>query len=186
MRVSSFTVATDVEAGLLQRVHPLHHLLCRIDGFLRLAGIERGHIPGLQGRIGSCRLPELLAARGKRLYRHVLHLPHAVLAHHLCLIPELFHQGFQRLPVEFPEGCLVSVHILDKTRFTNRIGAERLPLVPVLRGIDNDGMGVQLRLLITVRIVVEFRHNQIAGQYRFAFSVRHDTGCRQSLQLFHG
>ena len=109
-----------------------------------------------------------------------------MLTHDFGFISELFHQGFQCLPVEFPEGCLVSVHILDKARFTNRIGAERLPLVPALRGIDYDGMGVQLRLLIAVRIVVEFRHNQIAGQYGFAFTVRHDTGRSQGLQLFHG
>ncbi|VGK22472.1 Uncharacterised protein [Klebsiella pneumoniae] len=106
-------------------------------------------------------------------------------AHDFRLIAKLLNQGFERLPVKLPERYLVRVHVLDKTCFTDLICAERLPFVPVLRGVNDDGMGVYLRFLVTVRVVVEFRHNQISGQHRFAFTVRHDTGRGQRLQLPH-
>ena len=176
----------NIETALFEGVHPLHHFFCRIEGFFRFTGIQCGHIAGLQGGIRACSLPDLLTAGGKRLNRHIFHLPHAVFACHFRLIAEFLNERFEHLPVEFSEGYLICVHILDKARFTHRIGAKRLPLAAVLRRIDDHGMGVQLGLLIAVCVVIKFRHNEIAGQHGFAFSVRHDPGRRQRFHLFYG
>ncbi|SLR91063.1 Uncharacterised protein [Klebsiella pneumoniae] len=109
-----------------------------------------------------------------------------MLAYDFGFIPELFHQGFQHFTVYFSESELVGIHVLNEAGFTDRVGPQRLPFIPVLRGIDHHGMGMQLGLLITVRIVVEFRHNEVTGQHGFTFSVRHDPGRSQRFNLFYG
>ncbi len=88
---------------------------------------------------------DLLRPGGERFHRDPFHLPHPVFAHDFRLIAKLLNQGFERLPVKLPERYLVRVHVLDKTCFTDLICAERLPFVPVLRGVNDDGMGVYLR-----------------------------------------
>ena len=44
-------------------------------------------------------------------------------------------------------------------------------------------MSMNLRLLVAVGIVVKFRHNQVAGQHCFRFSVHHHPGSCEGFNL---
>ncbi|SUI38252.1 Uncharacterised protein [Salmonella enterica subsp. enterica serovar Braenderup] len=133
-------------------------------GFTR---IQRRHIPGFQRGILPDRLPDDLRTAGKGLHRDTGHLPHTVLTDHFRFIAQRFNLLFQHRAVNLPEGYLVSIDILDKSRFSHLITAQGLPFPVMQRDVGHHGMGMQLRLLVTTGVMIEQRHHQITGEHRF-------------------
>ncbi len=123
--------------------------------------------PGLQGGIGSCSLPELLTARGKRLNRHALHLPHAILTRIHCLVTHRLNIGPERVLVYLSQSDAVGQYVFGKPGFTDGIAGQRLPFIAVLCRIDNHAVRVYLWVLSARCIVVKAGNNQIPGQDRF-------------------